>query len=220
MATMERLGAEIYRLGLLSGLEEILAASGFVRLAGVDEAGRGCLAGPVVAAAVIPDPGRPPLPGVDDSKTLAPERRQELAAWIREQAVACAVASADADTIDRVNILEATRLAMARALADLAPGPDCAVVDAVALRGLGFPCLGLVRGDSLSYAVACASILAKVERDALMVELDATYPQYGFAHHKGYAAPEHLEALRSYGPSAAHRLTFRAVVPREGEVIH
>jgi ribonuclease HII len=104
--------------------------------------------------------------------------------------------------------------------AGLAPRPDCAVVDAVPLRGLGFPCLGLVRGDSLSYAVACASILAKVERDALMVELDATYPHYGFAHHKGYAAPEHLEALREYGPTAVHRLTFRAVVPREGETIH
>lgn len=217
---MERLAAEIYRLGLLTGVEELLAASGYVRLAGVDEAGRGCLAGPVVAAAVIADPRRPPLPGVDDSKCLAPERRRELAARIREQALACAVASTDAATIDRVNILEATRIAMTRALLGLAPEPDCAVVDAVPLRGLGFPCLGLVKGDSLSYAVACASILAKVERDALMVELDATYPHYGFAHHKGYAAPEHLEALREYGPTAAHRLTFRTVVPREGETIH
>lgn len=217
---MERLAAETYRLGLLTGLEELLAVSGYLRPAGVDEAGRGCLAGPVVAAAVIADPRRPPLPGVDDSKALPPEQRRDLAGRIRERALCCAVAAADAATIDRVNILEATRLAMVRALTSLDPGPDCAVVDAVRLTGLGYPCLGLVKGDSLSYAVACASILAKVERDALMVELDAAYPQYGFAHHKGYAAPDHLEALREYGPSAAHRLTFRAVVPRQGEGIH
>jgi ribonuclease HII len=157
---------------------------------------------------------------VDDSKALPPERRRELAQRIRAEAISFAVAAEDARTIDRTNILEATRMAMARALGGLAPRPDCAVVDAVALRGLPFPCLGLVKGDSLCYAVACASILAKVERDAMMVELDAAYPHYGFAHHKGYAAPEHLEALHKFGPSTAHRLTFRAVVPREGEAMH
>lgn len=217
---MERLATEIYRLRLLTGLEELLAATGYARLAGVDEAGRGCLAGPVVAAAVIPDPRRPPLPGVDDSKTVTPERRADLAARLRCEALAWSVGAADPDTIDRVNILEATRLAMVRALRGLAPQPDCAVVDAVPLWGLGYPCLGLVKGDSLSYAVACASILAKVERDELMRALDADYPHYGFAHHKGYAAPEHLEALREYGPCAAHRLTFRTVVPRRDEVVH
>lgn len=220
MASIEKFATELYRLRLLTGVDELLAAGGFERLAGVDEAGRGCLAGPVVAAAVLTDPARPPVPGVDDSKALTPELRAELAAHIRATAVAWAVADAPAETIDRINILEATRLAMMRALVGLAPQPDCAVVDAVPLRGLGFPCLGLVKGDALSYAVACASILAKVERDRLMRDLDKVYPHYGFAQHKGYAAPEHLEALRAYGPCAEHRLSFHAVVPREGDEIH
>ena len=205
--------AEAYRLHLLRGLEGLLARSGFARIAGVDEAGRGCLAGPVVAAAVIVDP-RFLIPGVDDSKELTAEERERLAGEIRRTALAAAVVSISADVIDRVNILEATRLAMRGALARLKPAPDCAVIDAVALPGFPFPCLPVVRGDSISYAVACASILAKVERDRGMVALDRRHPGYGFAAHKGYGVPEHLAALAALGPCPEHRLTFRPVVPR------
>lgn len=210
---IHHLFAEAYRLRLLRSLEEQLAHCGFVRIAGTDEVGRGALAGPVVAAAVILD-GTCLLPGVDDSKCLAPADRERLAAAIREHCLAVAVASVSAESIDRLNILEASRLAMRQALAGLAPQPDCAVVDAVALPGLGFPCLPVVRGDVISYAVACASIIAKVERDRLMVELGRRYPHYGFAAHKGYGVPDHLQALAARGPCPEHRLTFQPVLPR------
>lgn len=205
--------AEAYRLKLLRGLESDLAGCGWVRIAGVDEAGRGALAGPVVAAAVVVDP-RCLIPGVDDSKALTAPERERLDRAIRACSPAYAVARVEADVIDRINILEATRRAMLAALAALDPVPDGALVDALPLRGLAFPCLPVVRGDAVSYAVACASILAKVERDRLMVDLDRHYPYYGFASHKGYGAPEHLRALETYGPSPVHRLTFRTVLPR------
>jgi ribonuclease HII len=208
--------AEAYRLRLLRGLEDGLAGCGYCRVAGVDEAGRGSLAGPVVAAAVIVDP-RCSLPGVDDSKCLTAPERERLAAAIRATAVACAVATVSADVIDRINILEATRRAMVQAAASLRPEPDCLVIDAVALSGFRCPCLPLIRGDSVSYGVACASILAKVERDRMMAELDRQYPEYGFAAHKGYSVPEHLQALETYGPCPVHRLTYRPVLPRIGE---
>lgn len=211
---MIELFVEAYRLHLLRGLEEGLARCGYGLIAGVDEVGRGSLAGPVVAAAVVLD-GRCLVPGVDDSKCLTPPERERAAAAIRSHAVAFAVAAVPPDVIDRVNILEATRLAMGEALSRLRPAPDCAVVDAVRLSGFRFPCIPLVRGDCFSYAVACASILAKVERDRTMVELDRTYPQYGFAAHKGYGVAEHLEALSAYGPSPIHRLTYKPVLPRE-----
>jgi len=210
---MADLFAEAYRLRLLRGLEELLAQHGFCSIAGVDEAGRGSLAGPVIASAVIVDLRRT-VPGVDDSKCLSAPERERAAEAIRRTAIAWATAEVEADVIDRVNILEASRRAMAIALSRLDPGPDCAVVDAVAIPGLGFPCLPVVRGDAISYAVACASILAKVARDRLMTELDGLYPQYGFAAHKGYSVPEHLEALAAYGPCPIHRLTYRPVVPR------
>jgi ribonuclease HII len=213
MATLAQLIAEACRLRLMRGLEELLAQAGYRRVAGVDEVGRGCLAGPVVAAAVIADPSSL-VPGVDDSKALNPEERERIAAEVRRTAVAWAVAEVSAAVIDRINILEASRLAMAGALGRLRPAPDCAVVDAVAVRGLPFPCLPVVRGDAASYAVACASIVAKVARDRLMRDLDRDWPQYGFGAHKGYAAPEHLRALEVYGPSPWHRLTFHSVVPR------
>jgi ribonuclease HII len=212
---MAALFAEVYRLRLLRGLEDLLAQWGYGRIAGVDEVGRGCLAGPVVAAAVIVDP-RCVVPGVDDSKCLSAEERGRLAVAIRASALAVAVAEVQADVIDRVNILEATRQAMCQSLRSLRPAPDCAVIDAVALRDLCFPCFPVIRGDSWSYAVACASIVAKVERDRRMVEMDRRYPQYGFASHKGYSVPEHLQALSTYGPCPIHRLTFRPVVPRVG----
>lgn len=210
---MIELFLEAYRLHLLRGLEGRLARSGYGLIAGVDEVGRGSLAGPVVAAAVIIGT-RHLIPGVDDSKCLTPPERERAAAAIRATAVAAAVAAVPPDVIDCVNILEASRQAMCDALSRLRPAPDCAVVDAVRLSGFGFPCLPVIRGDCVSYAVACASILAKVERDRMMVELDGKYPQYGFAAHKGYSVPEHLEALSAYGPCPVHRLTFRSVLPR------
>ena len=211
---MIELFVEAYRLHLLRGLEEGLSRCGYGLIAGVDEVGRGSLAGPVVAAAVVLD-GRCLVPGVDDSKCLTAPERERAAAAIRSHAVAFAVAAISPEIIDRINILEATRLAMGEALSRLRPAPDCAVVDAVRLTGFGFPCIPLVRGDCFSYAVASASILAKVERDRMMVELDREYPQYGFAAHKGYGVPEHLEALSAYGPSPIHRLTYKPVLPRE-----
>lgn len=211
---MIELFLEAYRLYLLRGLEEGLGRCGYGLIAGVDEVGRGSLAGPVVAAAVIMD-GRCLVPGVDDSKCLTAAERERAAEAIRAAAVATAVAEIPPEVIDRVNILEATRLAMREALSRLRPVPDCAVVDAVRLQGVGFPCMPVVRGDCFSYAVACASIVAKVERDRRMVELGQAYPQYGFATHKGYGVPEHMDALTAYGPSPAHRLTFQRVLPKE-----
>lgn len=194
-------------------MEEGLARGGIGPVAGVDEAGRGCLAGPVVAAAVIPDP-RCRLPGVDDSKELSAEQRQVLAERIRATALSWSVAVVPANTIDGENILRATRRAMCQALAELSVRPRVAIVDAVALADAGVPCLALVKGDRLSYAVASASILAKTDRDALMVELDRRYPHYGFAQHKGYGSATHRQALADFGPSPEHRLSFRGVLPR------
>ena len=210
---LEPLLAEAFRLCLLREVEERLSQLGYCRLAGVDEVGRGCLAGPVVAAAVVVDP-EATVPGVDDSKRIGPQARAELADWIRRTSLSYAVAAVSPATIDRINILQASKRAMRKALQELSPRPDAALVDAVPLAGQDFPCLPIVRGDSISYAIACASILAKVERDRMMEELDTRYPHYGFARHKGYAAPEHLSALRNFGPSPSHRLTFRSVVPR------
>jgi ribonuclease HII len=211
---MIELFLEAYRLHLLRGLEERLSRCGFGLIAGVDEVGRGSLAGPVVAAAVIVD-GRCLVPGVDDSKCLTAPERERAARAIRSTCVASAVAAIPPDVIDRVNILQATRQAMCEALSRLRPAPDCAVIDAVPLSGFGFPCIPVIRGDCFSYAVGCASIVAKVERDRMMVELDRKYPQYGFAAHKGYSVPEHLEALSVYGPCPSHRLTYKPVLPRE-----
>jgi ribonuclease HII len=213
MTTLAQVIAEACRLRLMRGLEDALAQAGFARVAGADEVGRGCLAGPVVAAAVLPDP-HVLLPGVDDSKALTAPERERLAEAITATSRASAIVFVSAAVIDRINILQASLLAMRRALAQLVPAPDCAVIDAVPLPGLGFPCVPIVRGDQMSYAVASASIIAKVARDRAMRELAETYPQYGFEGHKGYAAPEHLAALREHGPCPEHRLTFRTVVPR------
>lgn len=213
--TLAHLGVEAYRLHLLRGLETQLALCGLERIAGVDEVGRGSLAGPVVAAAVVPAPGSV-IPGVDDSKRLRPEQRRRIAERVRETAIAWAVIPVSPADIDRINILEATRRAMTRAVTALDPAPEAVLVDAVALPELAVPAFPVVRGDGLSYAVACASILAKQARDRMMRELDHDYPQYGFAEHKGYGAARHLEALREYGPCPQHRLTFRSVLPSTG----
>ena len=190
--------------------------TGVTRLAGIDEAGRGPLAGPVVAAAVIIGPERR-IKGLADSKLLTAEQRDALFLVISERAVAIGVGIVDHQTIDRINILQATRLAMTEAVARLAVEPDLIITDFVALRDLTCPQRNLVDGDARCASVAAASIIAKVTRDRLMLEADRTFPEYGFARHKGYATPEHLAALDRWGPCPLHRRTF-AGVWRQGEL--
>jgi ribonuclease HII len=176
-------------------------------VAGVDEAGRGALAGPVVAAAVIM-PADPSLPHVTDSKLLPPEAREQLAVEIRQVAVAWAVAALPPTVIDEINILQATRRAMHEALRALQPRPSLAFIDGYPLPGCDFPQRNFISGDRQCYCIAAASILAKSLRDQMMVDLHRQYPAYGFAGHKGYGAAAHLAALRCHGPSPAHRLSF------------
>jgi ribonuclease HII len=183
---------------------------GLTRVAGVDEAGRGPLAGPVVAGAVILVPGSM-IAELDDSKRLAVEVRERLYDEIRAEAVAVGIGMADPATIDRVNILEATRLAMRQALVGLGMEPELVLTDFVALDGLGCPQRNLVRGDRRSATVAAASIVAKVTRDRLMAEADRAYPEYGFGRHKGYPTPEHRRALWQHGPCPLHRQSFHGV---------
>jgi len=180
-----------------------------MRIAGLDEAGRGALFGPVVAAAVILNPKRR-IVGLDDSKKLTPERRGELAPRIQQHAIAWAVAEIDAQRIDAWNIYQASRQAMTAALQQLSIQPDYLLIDAMELDVL-IEQKSLIKGDARSVSIAAASILAKTHRDARMVEWDAVYPQYGLANHKGYATPDHLEALRVHGPSPLHRHSFAPV---------
>ena len=191
--------------------ERALRARGFLLVAGVDEAGRGPLAGPVVAAAVIlPDDFT--LAGLTDSKKVSPAKREKIYAILTTTAeILWAVAEATVEEIDRLNILRATHLAMARAIEALPRRPDHALVDGLPVRGLPVGHTALVEGDSLSLSIAAASIIAKVTRDRLMAELDAQHPQYGFARHKGYGVRDHLEALRKHGPCPTHRRTFQPV---------
>jgi len=179
-------------------------------VAGVDEAGRGPLAGPVMAAAVVLDAARP-IRGLKDSKLLDPERREELAAQIRERSRAWAVAWADHEEIDRINILQASLLAMARAVAALAIEPEQIFVDGNQLPPVRQKVTTVVQGDLKLPAIGAASILAKVERDAAMRRLHAIYPQYGFDEHKGYSTPAHLAALNAHGACAVHRRSFEPV---------
>ena len=179
-------------------------------IAGVDEAGRGPLAGPVVAAAVILDPGRR-IRGLRDSKLLTPQAREDLAVEIRDRAVAWAVAESDVGEIDTLNILQATLLAMRRAIERLTTRPDVVWIDGLHCPPLECPARGIVDGDRLIAGLAAASILAKTSRDAMLIELDRSYPAYGFARHKGYATPQHLVALRQLGPCPAHRRFFAPV---------
>ena len=181
--------------------------TGLTRVAGVDEAGRGPLAGPVVAAAVVVAPDRR-IRGVNDSKVLPPERREELFALIQERAVAIGVGIVDHLTIDRINILEATRLAMDQALAALSVVPELIITDFVELRACPCPQRNLVDGDARCASVAAASIVAKVTRDRLMRDIDAEFPVYGFAKHKGYATPEHIAAIDRHGLCPLHRRSF------------
>jgi len=191
--------------------ERALRARGFLLVAGVDEAGRGPLAGPVVAAAVIL-PEDFALDGLTDSKKVSAPKREKIYAILTATAeILWAVAEASVEEIDRLNILRATHLAMARAVQGLPSKPDHALVDGLPVRGLPIDHTAVVEGDTLSLSIAAASIIAKVTRDRLMVELDTRFPQYGFARHKGYGVREHLEALRNHGPCPAHRRTFAPV---------
>jgi ribonuclease HII len=178
--------------------------------AGIDEAGRGPLAGPVYAAAVILDPARP-IRGLRDSKVLSAEQRERLAAQIRVQAIAWAVAWADVAEIDALNILQATLLAMRRAVEALAVYPLEAIVDGSQCPRLACPVHAIVKGDRDVASISAASIMAKTARDALLLELHGRYPMYGFASNKGYGTPEHLAALERHGPCAEHRRTFAPV---------
>jgi ribonuclease HII len=184
-------------------------------LAGVDEAGRGPLAGPVVAAAVILDP-RAPIAGLADSKLLSPRRREALFDQIRARALCCAIASASTQEIDNLNILQATLLAMRRAVEALRLPPRRVVVDGNCTPSLTMPVAAIVGGDAKVAAISAASILAKVQRDRWCLELHAQYPHYGFDAHKGYPTPAHLAALRRHGPCAAHRLSFAPVREARG----
>lgn len=182
---------------------------GFASIAGVDEAGRGSLFGPVFAAAVILSPERP-IRGLRDSKQLDPERREKLAEQICFQAKAWAVASADAAEIDRINIYEASRLAMKRAVEQLSTPPDFLLVDALSVD-VSIPQRPLIKGDARCRSIAAASILAKVRRDVCMRDWDNVYPEYGLCRGKGYATTEHRKALEVFGPTPHHRMTFEPV---------
>ena len=192
-----------------SRYEQALRRQGYCSIAGVDEAGRGALFGPVFAAAVVLNPDRP-IRGLDDSKVLLPERRTVLAARIRERAIAWAVGASDAFEIDHYNILEASRRAMKRAIAALSPACDYLLIDAVKLA-VDIPQRGLIHGDARSFSIAAASILAKTARDAALASWDAVFPGFGLASNKGYSTPDHIAALRTLGPTPLHRFSFEPV---------
>ncbi|HXR27469.1 MAG TPA: ribonuclease HII [Candidatus Baltobacteraceae bacterium] len=191
--------------------EDALRRAGLRLVAGIDEVGRGCLAGPVVAGAVILRPGWT-CPGLRDSKMLEAPERERLAQCIRDGAIAWAVAAVEASLIDRINILQATLLASMLAAARLPVRPDALITDSLLLPDIGLPQRVLIDADRRCLSVAAASVVAKVYRDALMVEYDVRYPGYGFAEHKGYAAPDHRAAIESLGVTPIHRRTFGSCI--------
>ncbi|MDT7808372.1 MAG: ribonuclease [Acidobacteriota bacterium] len=195
--------------------EEEARGSGFGRVAGLDEVGRGALAGPVVAAAVILDPTTPIPEGLDDSKKLTALQRERIAEELRSIAVCYAYGLISPEEIDATNILIATRRAMLQALAKLQPCADYLLIDALQLRESPLPQKAIIRGDSASASIAAASVLAKTYRDALMREYDAEFPPYGFARHVGYGTREHWAALKAHGCCSIHRRTFRGVLQEE-----
>jgi len=185
-------------------------SNGYQLIAGIDEAGRGPLAGPVVAAAVILPVGLF-ITGVDDSKKLSPDKREQLFDTIMSLAVSVGIGMGSPELIDRINILQATRHAMHEAVSQLVPQPDYLLIDGISTINSPIPQKTIKKGDSLSLSISAASIIAKVTRDKLMRELDLVYPGYGFSGHKGYGSALHMEAIRRLGPSPVHRLTFGGV---------
>jgi ribonuclease HII len=196
---------------ICTDFEDEARRRGFRLIAGVDEVGRGALAGPVVAAAVILDPERPLPDGLDDSKKLTGLQRQRIADEILQTALAYSVGQVEPEEIDRINILQATRLAMVEALKQLQP--DYLLIDAVQLKEVGLPQKAIIHGDSISASIAAASVIAKTYRDALMRSFHEVYPQYNFARHVGYCTREHLEAVRTHGPCRIHRMSFHGARP-------
>ncbi len=192
--------------------EDQARSEGFGFIAGVDEVGRGCLAGPVVAAACILDREKPLPDGLDDSKKLTAAQRETISAELRENALAFGIGAVEADEIDEINILEATKKAMFLAIQALTPAADYLLIDALQIKLVRLPQKALIKGDSISVSIAAASIIAKTYRDELMRDYESQFPQYGFAGHKGYGAASHLEALRIHGPCALHRRSFRGVL--------
>ncbi len=190
--------------------EKAAGLNGYSAITGIDEAGRGPLAGPVTAAAVILPVGLM-LTGVDDSKKLTPEKREALYSLIMNHAISVGVASVPPAEIDRINILQATRLAMLTAVEQLSPTPDLLLIDGISTIESPLPQRTIKKGDSLSLSIAAASIIAKVTRDRYMIEMDSVYPGYGFSRHKGYGSTVHLEAIKRLGPCPIHRLTFAGV---------
>ena len=204
--TQEQLIAQYHEM---SYYENQLREKGYRYIAGLDEAGRGPLAGPVVAGAVILPPDTElVIPGVDDSKKLSSLRRGKLLEEIKEKAIAWAVGIVDVETIDQINILQATKKAMKQAVEGLQAAPEVLLIDAVELAQVSLPQQPLIHGDALSVSIAAASIVAKETRDAMMIALDSLYPEYGFASNKGYGSVQHIAALRKYGPCPIHRRTF------------
>ena len=207
---VEHVFAELARVAEMSAIERRLRDFGFRAIAGTDEVGRGCLAGPVVAACVILD-HEPTLFRVNDSKLVAHEHRLEICRRILRDARAVAVGVVEHHTIDRINILRASKLAMAHALEDLPVRPDVLLLDAVMLETVDMPQVPLIEGDKRSISIAAASIVAKVYRDQLMESYHERYPVYDFAHNRGYATESHQAALKAYGPSPIHRRSFEGV---------
>jgi ribonuclease HII len=195
--------------------EDEARAGGFRLIAGVDEVGRGALAGPVVAAAVILDPEQPLPDGLDDSKKLTALQRERIAKEILQTALCFAVGQVEPEEIDRINILQASRLAMVEALKQLDPCADYLLIDAVQLKEVKLPQKSIIHGDSISASIAAASVIAKTYRDALMRAFHEIYPLYNFTKHIGYGTREHLDALREHGPCRIHRRSFRGVELRD-----
>lgn len=193
--------------------ERLAAADGYRFVAGVDEVGRGCLAGAVVAGAVILDLQKPLPKGLNDSKQLTAIQRETIAEKLKQRVVCYAVGEVDAEEIDRINILEASKKAMRLAVEKLQPGADFLLVDALQLKDILLPQKGIIRGDSISASIAAASVIAKTYRDNMMREMHDIYPQYGFDSHVGYATRSHKAALREHGACPLHRKTFHGVLP-------
>jgi ribonuclease HII len=204
---------DLYITELGIDYEQQAVANGYQLIAGVDEVGRGCIAGPVVAAACILDLSKPLPDGLNDSKKLTAETRERITLELKEHCIAYAIGEIDAGEIDRINILEATKQAMLIAIEALDPAADYVLIDALHLKQCSLPQKGIIKGDSISASIAAASILAKTYRDALMCEYHEQYPQYGFDSHKGYGAPIHWKGLGEHGPCPIHRMTFHGVLP-------
>jgi ribonuclease HII len=187
-------------------------ADGYRFVAGVDEVGRGCLAGAVIAAAVVLDLSKPLPEGLNDSKKISAKTRTRIAGEIRANAICYSISQIEADEIDRINILQATKKAMISAIGNLNPAADFLLIDALQLKEINLPQKAIIHGDAISASIAAASIIAKVYRDDLMRELGEIYPEYGFAKHAGYGTKAHFEALRKFGATEIHRKSFRGVL--------